>query len=573
MKKSFKLLALCLIIVGLFVTKLLYTSINNRYWRIKLEKISDGVYKYHMDLTDNQYASIRIINGDIYYILHDSTNGNYTLYKRDIRRNEDTQIGVITGSKDYCLWDNNFIQCREADVISYYDLGMNTIYEREYDAENLSSVVYHDHSFLTIKENKIYKDDELVKELDIDMSDAFFSKAFMHNGNSYLIYYVPSEISYIYYDIINDRYSKQDKMLSYPYDMGYYNVTNDNLLVYNVVEDKEETYINAMHADNLYTHIIVDNHLYIINENRLINIDLDLQNLSIYEYEFVNSNGSIDVHDNYAYITLHDGVDCDIYVMDLNTSPKTTFTYDEYKKYNDDLIATRVKEIEDKYHIDIVYGDDVNIENETFKTSVVNNSITINKALDKVEEVAGEFNKEFFDRFFEEDYKGVIIDFSGKIHTNSDTVNTVSQASGYSLNEAGKYEVVIDITQSSLKNIICHELMHNIERKMNYNLTEWHNMNPSDFTYLYDYRNTATAKYTMFEVNYENVYFVDTYSKSYMTEDVARVFENICGAEGESFLIKYPHLFEKGMYLKNKMLEEFPSLKEATVFDSIDVSK
>ena len=133
-----------------------------------------------------------------------------------------------------------------------------------------------------------------------------------------------------------------------------------------------------------------------------------------------------------------------------------------------------------------------------------------------------------------------------------------------------EYGVVVDVNGYGLKGTLCHELMHNTEYRMNTNLyTEWFKKNPKKFEYQYTYVIDANSKYTTIEEDKDNTYFVDSYAKSYPTEDVARIFENICVKEEDSTLLEYPHLYDKALYLKEVMEKEFPSLKEATVFNSL----
>ena len=262
--------------------------------------------------------------------------------------------------------------------------------------------------------------------------------------------------------------------------------------------------------------------------------------------------------------------ECNIYAIDTNEATKTTFpSVDEYKEYMNKYLDDKVKELEDKFHIDIVYRDEVNIKNETFKTTVMDNIYILNTALNTTETVLNKFNTEFFDKFREKNNKGIVIYFSGEI-IPMEGANTTSYPSGYTLANDKEYGVVVDVNGYGLKGTLCHELMHNTEYRMNTNLyTEWFKKNPKKFEYQYTYVIDADSKYTTIEEDKDNTYFVDSYAKSYPTEDVARIFENVCNKEEESTLLEYPHLYDKALYLKEVMEKEFPSLKEATVFNSL----
>lgn len=258
---------------------------------------------------------------------------------------------------------------------------------------------------------------------------------------------------------------------------------------------------------------------------------------------------------------------CDVYVVNKDKVNKTTYTIDEFKKYMDDMVDDRVKNIEEKYHIDIVYKDDVKVNNNTFEAESINNNYIILDALNTVEKALQRFSIEFFDRFNDE-HKGLVIYLTGELNPDEED-DTVLKAKGYALLENNQSGIVLDITKAGLESAIYHEIMHNTETIMkNFSYDEWLKKNPLNFNYMLTYRTEANYSYTLFEKDANKVYFIDEYSKSFPTEDIARIFENIC--TGEKQLSDYPHLYEKAMYLKEKLEEEFPSLKGSMLFDNLN---
>ena len=92
---------------------------------------------------------------------------------------------------------------------------------------------------------------------------------------------------------------------------------------------------------------------------------------------------------------------------------------------------------------------------------------------------------------------------------------------------------------------IIHELSHLLDTKIDYtgestgefNFVEvWNENNPKDFYYMNDYNKSSPfAKFTYYDGNREDCYFIDTYSLSKATEDRARLFENLMRYEGKDF--------------------------------------
>ena len=76
-------------------------------------------------------------------------------------------------------------------------------------------------------------------------------------------------------------------------------------------------------------------------------------------------------------------------------------------------------------------------------------------------------------------------------------------------------------------------------------------MNPADFDYYwtYHYEDRDTLQYTYYGDS-DNVYFIDAYSKSFPSEDRARIFENLFWNETrEEGYFEEPNLKAKGQYL------------------------
>ena len=565
-KKSVIILIISVIIICALIIFLI--KYNNS---LKGEKVTDGVYLYSIKTEDYHLTTLKVIKDNIYFLNED--NRTYTLYKQNIYRNSSSKVGKIDGENDYCLLYDKYILCLNNDTNNYYDYNLKLLYSEKYDEDNKSHTLYHQNKFLKLIDNKIYDGNKVYRELDFNDKDAYYMNDVFVNNSSYLVYYSSSKKIYYYYDITNNSYEKLDDSLWSTYNKGLYTARDGKILVFNLVDNKITNYDDISYDKQTFVTAMSDNLFYFTDEdNRIYEIDLDKKTISVIDYKIDPSVTTVVRYENYLYLVAPVDKN-DVYIIDLDKITKHESSISDYQAYMDNTVKTKVEELENKYHIDIVYKDDVNINNNTFKTTPESNNYLIIKALDSTEKFLKKFNAEFFDKFKDDEHKGIVLYLSGRIISN-DKADTTPNPVGYNIRENNQYEMVIDITDVGLDNTLCHELMHSIEMRLSsFDYSSWFNKNPKNYVYEYSYRTNTNSKYTKSEDNKNNVYFVDEYSKSYPTEDIARIFENVCSTDTKSMVLDYPHLKEKALFLKDIILKEFPSLKDATVFNSLNETK
>ena len=547
---------------------------------IKGDEVAKGIYQYQIKGKEETYIPMEIENDDIYYLMQDDLI--YTLYRYNIHSKKPKRIGTIKKEYDYCAFEKGYINCVDNDYDNddgfesrqiedvYYDYKLNLVFKKPIDNKEQVDVLLYNGKFATLKGKKIYdENNNVIKELKFDLPNASLFGEYTIDGNIYLVFYSMNDRDYLYYDVTNDTYEKKDDLLYSRYDRGFYALSNGNVTTYDLPEKKITEYTELNLGNYARTSTIYKNVFYFFENNQLYALDLNKKTIDRFEYKFEKDISGIDFYGDYIYLYSY-AVDCTIYLLDTKETNKTSYaSIEEYTKYMDDLIDKKVLELEDKFHIDIVYKDQVKIKNGTFKTTVMNNNYIIVTTLDILEEILNKFNVEFFDKFREKGNKGIVIYLSGQI-IPMEGADTTSYPSGYTLTKDDEYGAVVDANGWGLKSTLCHELMHNIEFKMNSNIYDkWFKINPKKFEYQYTYKIDASSKYTISEEDKNNVYFFDYYAKSYPTEDIARIFENICDHEENSVLLEYPHLLEKANLLKETMEKYFPSLKETTVFNSL----
>ena len=245
----------------------------------------------------------------------------------------------------------------------------------------------------------------------------------------------------------------------------------------------------------------------------------------------------------------------------------TSFNYSKSNISNPSAIPNidLKTELENLYHLNI-YTKNETFLNSNFNLEPLTNDDIITPTLITLKESLAKFPPEFFNIFFENNYAGLSIYLTGKL-TPKESDTTISDPAAFSLVSNSKYIMVIDITNSSFANLFYHELMHNIEFTLNneYAFADWNSLNPNNFLYDLSYTKESNPTYTLNNISSKDIYFIDSYSKTYPDEDRARIFENICLQS--SNITKYEHLYSKAKYLQEELLSYYPILKESSIFD------
>lgn len=255
-----------------------------------------------------------------------------------------------------------------------------------------------------------------------------------------------------------------------------------------------------------------------------------------------------------------------VYVgFDTNTFSETTnsvakISYDEIISEEAKLIDSQINYYQDYYNVTINLVDNIKLTDLNYDIDLVHNNYTITEALDYLGDYFKVFNKEFFNRFYENDMEGLNIYLANNIDSTTNYGNN-TEIVGLFFKQDDKYIIVIDATrEESLAKIAFHETMHAIEEYLRINniyFKEWNSLNPYNFSYN-DILSTDIYNDVLGNNNNRNdIYFLDNYARSTASEDRARIFEFIC--LGNDFS-RFPKLYEKANYLKNVIIRYFPEL-------------
>ena len=133
----------------------------------------------------------------------------------------------------------------------------------------------------------------------------------------------------------------------------------------------------------------------------------------------------------------------------------------------------------------------------------------------------------------------------------------------------------------SFEQTLAHEFMHAIERRIQQmvwdgqierGLILWDAFLPENYYYANSYRapdgteydSSNRAQYTPYDPasysDISNVYFVDGYSTTFASEDMARIFENLFAQNELPYFFESPNLLVKAQYLCAVIRQCLPSV-------------
>ena len=255
-----------------------------------------------------------------------------------------------------------------------------------------------------------------------------------------------------------------------------------------------------------------------------------------------------------------------VYLLDLSKLNLKSISLADYETSNENYIKNTINELKNNYNLNVYVSNNA-LDFPDFTAEGINETFLIKTSLENLTSIFKKFDKDFYQTFYLDGYKGLNIYLTGNLQPKN-LEEQIANPAAYSLKYNHNFVIVIDITKSNLKRNACHELFHNVE----FTLTkyqafgDWNSFNPSDFSYNNSYTKDYLYDYTINEQNLNNIYFIDKYSHTYPEEDRARIFENIC-AFNYSPLNNFPNLLKKAHYLQNEVLNYYPNLQN--IFTSL----
>ena len=280
----------------------------------------------------------------------------------------------------------------------------------------------------------------------------------------------------------------------------------------------------------------------------------------------------ISYYNKYIYIYSYSGK-YDYYVIDIDSYNPEYQSIEEYIASFEKILSDKIKDIKDKYNVNIHVKNDL-LNFPDFTAKEYNDTVHIISSLSEITKVFDKLSKDVFDSFYDTNHNGLHMYLTSTLKPKN-IKTQYSDPAAYSLVYNNQYIIALNIGTFATETNTCHELMHNIENNLNNKgeyFSDWYKLNPKKHSYTYSYKKTDNNKYTIGESDINKVYFVDSYANSFPTEDMARIFENVCNTDKNSILNTYPNLYKKGDYLRTILYKHFPSLKDSTIFNSLKES-
>ncbi len=227
--------------------------------------------------------------------------------------------------------------------------------------------------------------------------------------------------------------------------------------------------------------------------------------------------------------------------------------------------------ISEEFGIKVLIGKDADLIFPDYSVTPVEDDVITYRSLCILEETLRLYPDGFFEEFSDDTADGILFCLVGSI--NSKNSETPEDPCGFAYSDGDMEKIVISAGYlSSMRSNLVHEISHAIDYRIEdlgyygglpyLDEKVWADMNPDDFEYYYDYTDegsvgyeeSGSLDYTPYSDQYMNtgyadgVYFVDSYSKTYPTEDRARLME---AALSEGTLPDYiggKHIQEKLVY-------------------------
>lgn len=529
------------------------------------EKITNYFYNYNLNSNSlNELTDTAILNNKLFYL--SNSISSYTLFSRNIYDSKENKIKEFNA--DWCEFTNKYVTCNNNEFIYFYNLENNREIKIVYE-DNTSIIPYKD-TYLKLSNNKLTLLENKNQHIFRDLKNKYLYQDFYYTKDNTFILLEKDNLLYLY-NIKDNSFQKLENSNIKNYSNGFYTIDENKIIVYDLLHNniKEYSYNEKIALESVNILAEDNKTLYLINDETLEIINLDQNFKKIINLKNYNIKSLTNIFTINNYIYLENILENNLALLDLNTYPEkniqTILKTSETKENNKDLFAS--------YNINLKTKERAIIEFPDFKAELLTDETILNNAINKLEKIISKFNNKFFNNFYANDANGLNIYLTGNL-TPSDFTSQIANPAAYSLFYNNEYMIVIDINENNLEELLCHELMHNIEfnsksKKLDI-FSQWEEFNPKDFYYSNSYTKISESDYTIKEQNINNVYFIDSYSHTYKSEDMARIFEQICSVDTSSIINNYPNLKKKGNYLKEVIVNNYPELNESTLFNSLN---
>lgn len=569
-----------LIIIFLLATiTLMYCKTTKKINLSENNLIKENLYKYKITKDYENILAIKEDKNYIYVLSSKETEKEIKEYKL-IKYNlelSNIEKEVTFNTKDIgpsIIIKDNYVNVVSSSNVSIYkfDKSLKLISKLEKNIEEYDLYGVYKEEPLLIKDNEIYINDKLYDKVLTSCNKAI---SIIYKDNSF-IYFDNEELNIsCIYNIHKKTTDYLDNSIIEPINNGYmlYNYKDNKVIIKK--ENEKKYYLNSKNetsnikVNNDGTKLITFNDdskelkIYDLENNKIINKII----LNLSSEEFI----SLFILNDLAYAVVTNGISYDLYVWNYkeNTLNESMISHSDSKsKINSYELVTKIK---NEFNVNMyIYEKGVRFFNDFYALPSYDDELTYD-SLSKTYKMLSNFNKEFYDKFYINDNNGIEIYLTDKV-APSDLNIQIKNPSAYSLVMNNTYIIALNINENSYEKTLCHELMHTIENNMHdlYNnkilknepFNKWNEYNPKDFKYNNSYIEESNDRYTI--SSEKDVYFIDSYSHTYPSEDRARIFEQFC--KDKSIIEKYSKIKKKAEYLKNEIVNVYPSIKDSILF-------
>ncbi len=288
--------------------------------------------------------------------------------------------------------------------------------------------------------------------------------------------------------------------------------------------------------------------------------------------------GPVEIMDNgFAMISYITEDRMELYIYDLVSERKTESWPVTISDRADEFIEPNavVKELNEQYGIRVFYGENCAVPECDKKADVVTDEKQVEASINALKEFLETLPEGMVQEMYKGMYRGINIYLCGKI---TDIGDGNSNHGGFAfVSDANKIVIAVDVTVSEelIRYTLAHEFSHAFEHRIRHVqeqsgvdwLTKWERLIPDSiknpYFETYDIGNKA-MDYTVYGTQKE-IWFADEYSRTFPTEDRARIFEYMFMPEDGhiSSHIDYDNLKKKARYYALMLRNCFDSCKQA----------
>ena len=237
-------------------------------------------------------------------------------------------------------------------------------------------------------------------------------------------------------------------------------------------------------------------------------------------------------------------------------------------------LTDKAELLEEKYGINIIMGENVVCEFDAYEYVQVTDEERIYYALEQLEAAMDVFPDGMCREMAENYAQGFNVYLCGAFKPKNE--ENISDAGAFFTFDNNYYNVAMNIMQDNTEANLIHEMAHAIDNYFVFcgaaeQLEEdWQKCNPDGFEYLnsyFDYEEEYAYTYGDVFEDIDDVYFCDTYAKTYPGEDRSRVMEYF-GAEDykEDPVLESESLRKKARLLLDYCTEHLECFREDEVY-------